>query len=99
MLYLQRADIAKRHYASIVHVDTVYNGIRKGPFMKLDADGMANFIENFYQKAGVDPADVQYVETHGCGIKVSQNHNLICLLLVRETNLTEFFLMIIVACG
>ena len=71
VMYIQRACEAKRIYASVLHSSTIFNGAREGTLLELDLKGMTDFINNFYKQSGVDPAEVEYVETYGCGIKVS----------------------------
>lgn len=71
--YLQKSKDAKRSYATIVGVNTSFNGDRKGNFIELSDEKMVEFIRKFYEKCQVDPRNVDYVECYGCGIKVSSS--------------------------
>lgn len=47
----------------------MYNGNRSGNYCKMNVDSARKFLTNFYQRVGVDPAEVEYVETYGSGMK------------------------------
>ncbi|XP_071051537.1 fatty acid synthase-like [Onthophagus taurus] len=69
VMLIQRASDAKRVYASVLHSATIFNGARDGPIFDQNLEGMTNFVDEFYEKCKINPADVEYVETYGCGVK------------------------------
>lgn len=70
MFFLQKSDLVKRSYATVLNANVIFNGARFGNFMEVDKKSLAEFLEECYKKSNVDPKDVKYLETHGCGIKV-----------------------------
>lgn len=56
----------------------------------------AQLLEEVYREAGVDPAQVVYVETHGTGTKVGdpQEANAICEVFCRERTPEQMPLLI-----
>lgn len=56
----------------------------------------AQLLEEVYREAGVDPAQIVYVETHGTGTKVGdpQEANAICDVLCRDRQPNQLPLLI-----
>lgn len=71
VLFIQRACDAKRRYASVLNVATIFNGNRDGTILDLDLPSMVEFMSEFYDKAGVDPREVPFVEAYGSAQKAS----------------------------
>jgi fatty acid synthase len=71
VLYIQRASEARRSYASVVNVATRFDGNREGTLLDIDANNLAEFIDEFYDECDVDPSEVEFVEAYGCALKVS----------------------------
>ncbi|XP_017779765.1 PREDICTED: fatty acid synthase-like isoform X2 [Nicrophorus vespilloides] len=69
VMYIQRAEDAKRAYATIVGTATQFNGHREGTLMEVDRPSMVSFMQEFYSNCKIDPKDVDLVECYGCGIK------------------------------
>ncbi|KAK4881873.1 hypothetical protein RN001_005192 [Aquatica leii] len=69
VLYLQRAADAKRSYATILGVNSRFNGNREGAFRDLSTDAMTDFMKEFYDECKTDPKEVEFVECYGSGQK------------------------------
>ncbi|XP_045461517.1 fatty acid synthase-like isoform X2 [Harmonia axyridis] len=69
VLFVQRAEEARRSYANIVHVATRFDGHREGKLTDIDVDNLTEFLGEFYETAKVDPRDVEFVEAYGAAIK------------------------------
>ncbi|CAG9823792.1 unnamed protein product [Phaedon cochleariae] len=69
VLYIQRASEARRHYASIIHIATRFDGNREGDLLTVDSGNMVEFLEEFYEKSPVKPEQIEFVETYGCALK------------------------------
>lgn len=70
VLYITKASLAKRNYCTILHILTEYNGVHDGPYLHHDKPGMVDFMQKFYAKCKIDPSEVEYLETYGCGLPV-----------------------------
>ena len=70
-LFLQRAQDAKRIYATIVNSETSHCGDRSGKYISSSGNAFADLLEKFYDKCGIDPAEIVYLEAEGTGVKVS----------------------------
>lgn len=82
VMFLQRVDLAKRNYATILYADTMFNGKRDGTILDMDSEGFSEFLSKCYKKSGVNPHDVKYLETYGCGVKVGDIYIFILKLLI-----------------
>ncbi|XP_066149955.1 fatty acid synthase-like isoform X1 [Euwallacea fornicatus] len=69
VLYLQKASEARRSYASIVNIATMFDGNHEGNIQNLSVPNMVEFMNKFYEGAPVKPEDVEFVEAYGCGHK------------------------------
>lgn len=87
VLYIQKATDAKRSYASIVNVATMFNGNREGNLLTLDVPSMVNFMKDFYKNINVKPEDVEYVEAYGCAHKVNKQFNSPLAMYAKYKNL------------
>ncbi|KAJ2952058.1 hypothetical protein O0L34_g4321 [Tuta absoluta] len=73
VILLQKADVALRIYAEIVHIKSEFAGLDKKEsgqeygFLR-SPDNLVAFYKKFYKEAGVPPNSVEYVEAFGCGI-------------------------------
>lgn len=74
VLYITKANLAKRSYCTILNVMSEYNGNRDGPYLRHDSGSIVDFMKKFYTKSGVDPSSVEYLETYGCGLPVYTIH-------------------------
>lgn len=69
-IYLQKANDARRVYATVIHSKTNTDG-NKSEGITYPSGNMQNqLMREVYSEAGVNPADVIYVEAHGTGTKV-----------------------------
>lgn len=70
VVYIQKASVARRTYASILGAKTNTDGYKEQG-ITFPAGSMQNkLIREVYSEAGVDPSEVVYVEAHGTGTKV-----------------------------
>ncbi|XP_039292597.1 fatty acid synthase-like [Nilaparvata lugens] len=70
VIFLQKAQDAKRIYATILNARTNNDGYKRQG-ITFPAGHMQNkLIRETYSEVGVNPADVVYVEAHGTGTKV-----------------------------
>ncbi|KAL0276311.1 UNVERIFIED_CONTAM: hypothetical protein PYX00_003906 [Menopon gallinae] len=66
---LQRASIARRSYATVVHVDARCFGDRNNVIQRPLHEQWEEFLEEFYSKSKIDVNDIAFIEGHGSGIK------------------------------
>ena len=67
VLFIQRSDIVRRNYATILGVRTVNDGHKELGILGPCGKSQKRLFEELYAEAGVDPSKVDYVETHGSG--------------------------------
>nr|CAD7449471.1 unnamed protein product [Timema bartmani] len=72
-MFLQKAKYAKRIYASIVHSDSDCYGDRKSGYTVPLEYPLTSFLSRFYQRCGIDPSVISYLEADGSGIKTEQD--------------------------
>nr|CAD7457385.1 unnamed protein product [Timema tahoe] len=70
VMFLQKAKYAKRIYASIVHSEFDCYGDRKSGYIVPLEYPLTSFLSRFYQRCGIDPSLISYLEADGSGIKV-----------------------------
>uniref|UniRef100_A0A0A9Y7D5 Fatty acid synthase n=1 Tax=Lygus hesperus TaxID=30085 RepID=A0A0A9Y7D5_LYGHE len=69
-MFLQRAETAKRSYGTVLGVETLHRGLRNEKFSDFSPECFKEFLEDVYDKAGVDPKDVAYYEGAGLASRV-----------------------------
>lgn len=69
-VFLQKANVAKRTYATVVEALTNNDGFKDQGITFPSGTMQNKLIHEVYDKCGVNPADVDYVEAHGTGTKV-----------------------------
>ncbi|CAG2055327.1 unnamed protein product, partial [Timema podura] len=69
VLYLQKARDAKRIYATVVHSDKEFFGDRKAGLVRPLDDPLISLLSRFYDKCGIDPSEIAFLEANGCGVK------------------------------
>lgn len=77
-ILLQNSLDAKRSYGTLMSVKMEQYGELRGVFTNYSTEHYKQIIMEAYEEAGVDPANVAYIEAEGCGIKVP-----IKLILIR----------------
>ncbi|XP_067622493.1 fatty acid synthase isoform X2 [Eurosta solidaginis] len=83
VLFLQRASVAKRVYASILNARTNTDGFKEQGITYPDGRMQNRLIRETYEEINLDPNEVVYVEAHGTGTKVGDP---------QEVNsITDFF--------
>ncbi|XP_025423656.1 fatty acid synthase-like [Sipha flava] len=68
-IILQNSLDAKRSYGTILGAKMEQFGDLKGVFTNYSTDRCKQLIMEAYKEAGVDPADVTYIEADGCAVK------------------------------
>ncbi|CAL1299396.1 unnamed protein product [Larinioides sclopetarius] len=66
-LLLQKSDVARRKYASIVHIKTNTDGFKEQGVTFPSAAMQKQLIKEVYDECKLDPLKVSYVEAHGTG--------------------------------
>lgn len=69
-IYLQKSSDAKRVYATVVNAKTNTDGAKEQGITFPSGACQKKLIQQVYEEANVNPADVAYVEAHGTGTKV-----------------------------
>ncbi|KAE9527019.1 hypothetical protein AGLY_013667 [Aphis glycines] len=69
-VFLQKAGVAKRSYATVVEALTNNDGFKDQGITFPNGVMQNKLIREVYAKCGVNPAEVSYVEAHGTGTKV-----------------------------
>jgi len=69
-VFLQKAGVAKRSYATVVEALTNNDGFKDRGITFPNGVMQNKLIREVYAKCGVNPAEVSYVEAHGTGTKV-----------------------------
>ncbi|XP_059470308.1 fatty acid synthase [Neocloeon triangulifer] len=70
VIYLQKASVSKRVYATVVNARTNTDGNKEQGITFPSGAMQKKLILETYSEAGVSPSDVVYVEAHGTGTKV-----------------------------
>ncbi|XP_035227546.1 LOW QUALITY PROTEIN: fatty acid synthase-like [Stegodyphus dumicola] len=66
-LFLQKANVARRKYASIVHIKTNTDGYKEQGVTFPSAEMQKQLIAAVYDESKVNPLNVSFVEAHGTG--------------------------------
>ncbi|CAG9818777.1 unnamed protein product [Phaedon cochleariae] len=69
-VFLQRASVAKRMYATIVGARTNTDGYKEEGITFPSGAMQKQLIDELYDEIGINPLDVSYIEAHGTGTKV-----------------------------
>jgi len=67
---VQRADVAKRSYGSIVVAKSESQGTLPNWFLSLNADHFRRFVSSVYRENGLDPKNLKLLEADGLCNKV-----------------------------
>nr|XP_023029483.1 fatty acid synthase-like [Leptinotarsa decemlineata] len=70
ILILQKAKVAKRKYAEIIHVKTNCDGFKENGITFPSKIAQQTLLEEFYEECGVDRYSLSYLEAHGTGTSV-----------------------------
>ncbi|XP_060836307.1 fatty acid synthase-like [Rhopalosiphum padi] len=68
-ILLQNSLDAKRSYGTIMNVKMEQYGDLRGVFTNYSSEHYKQIIMKAYEEAGIDPANVAYIEADGCAIK------------------------------
>ncbi|XP_071034019.1 fatty acid synthase [Parasteatoda tepidariorum] len=69
-LFLQKSNMARRKYASIVHIKTNTDGFKDQGITYPSAAVQKRLIQEVYEECKLDPLSISYVEAHGTGTPV-----------------------------
>lgn len=85
-VYLQKAKDARRIYATVVHTKTNTDGNKVLGITYPSGEMQNQLMREIYAEAGVNPADVAYIEAHGTGTKAGdpQEVNSIASLFCKD---------------
>lgn len=72
MLFLQRAEDAKRCYGTLVHTKVWNFGDRFSSYDQISSESFKKLLQDVYSEAEVDPASIAYLEADGSASKVSK---------------------------
>ncbi|XP_046994011.1 fatty acid synthase-like [Schistocerca americana] len=75
-IFLQKSDIARRHYAEIVHIGINTDGHKTTSMSYPSREMQSRLLEETYRSASIDPASVDYIEAHGTGTKAGDPEEL-----------------------
>lgn len=71
LMFLQRAQDAKRSYGTLKFSDCFYLGLSPHTFLGYDEHVLETSLREIYSKYdNVKPSDVSFVEMDACGVKV-----------------------------
>ncbi|KAL1463418.1 hypothetical protein WDU94_015169, partial [Cyamophila willieti] len=76
IFFIQRESEARRNYAEIVNIGSIYIGDRLGTFMSRDEKYMIELLEDTYRKCGLKPTAISYLETGSWANKAMDTHEL-----------------------
>ena len=71
-LFLQRANEAKRIYAKLNKVDTLFCGEESETLLKPKEEAFVKFLRSFYEDVRAIEKPIGFIETDGSADKVSQ---------------------------
>jgi len=75
-VYLQRAKDARRIYATVVHTKTNTDGYKLHGISHPNDEMQKRLLREIYNEAGINPADVVYIEAHGTGTMLGDTKEL-----------------------
>lgn len=76
LMYLQRADDAKRNYGTVLFSESLYYGINSNHYDSYDEEYLRKIYKDIYAThKSVNPSDVSFFEMDACGVKVSDYYH------------------------
>ncbi|EZA54889.1 Fatty acid synthase [Ooceraea biroi] len=69
-IYLQKSKDARRMYATVIHTKTNTDGYKPQGISYPNSEMQNQLLRETYVQAGINPADVVYLEAHGTGTSV-----------------------------
>lgn len=76
VVFLQKAKIAKRNYATVVYTKTNCDGYKEQGITFPASAIQKMLLEDFYQECGLPPTCLSYLEAHGTGTSVGDPQEL-----------------------
>ena len=92
-ILIQKESTAKRHYATIRHIESNSDGHKSEGIMFPSGAGQEALLRSVYKNAGISPASVSYIEAHGTGTpagdpqEVQAVYNVFCKDVPRKSPL------------
>ena len=83
-ILLQRKGDARRNYATVRSVLTSTDGFKHQGIFAPSGESQGRLMRQVYERAGLDPAQVSFMEAHGTGTKIGdieelpQIHQVLC---------------------
>lgn len=74
--FLQKAQNAKRIYATFSHAKTNCDGYKEEGITFPSSERQSILLQEFYEECGIPPEDVHYIEAHGTGTRVGDPEEL-----------------------
>lgn len=71
VMFLQKAQDAKRVYAKVLHAKTNSDGHKDKGITYPSRERQTELMEQLYEEIGIKPTSVDYLEAHGTGTRVS----------------------------
>lgn len=84
---LQKVSNAKRVYATVINTGTNTDGNKEQGITFPSGKVQKDLILSVFEKAGMNPAEVVYIEAHGTGTKVSNMSFKSCSLFLHFYNI------------
>ncbi|GFY55991.1 fatty acid synthase [Trichonephila inaurata madagascariensis] len=66
-VFVQKSDVARRKYASIIHIKTNIDGYKDKGITYPSYEMQKRLIQEVYQECKLSPSHISYVEAHGTG--------------------------------
>ena len=78
-IYIQKRSVAKRVYATILHIKTNTDGFKDNGITFPSAAMQEKLMESVYSEAGVPPNQVAYFEAHATGTKAGDGQEMMAM--------------------
>ncbi|GFR04445.1 fatty acid synthase, partial [Trichonephila clavata] len=69
-IFLQKSDVARRKYATIIHIKTNTDGYKDKGITYPSIEMQKRLFQEIYQECKLSPSQISYIETHGTGTVV-----------------------------
>ncbi|XP_077295534.1 fatty acid synthase-like [Arctopsyche grandis] len=79
VIFLQKAKVAKRVYAQILHAKTNCDGYKEQGITYPAGHVQKILLSEFYKECNVNPTELEFVEGHGTGTRVGDPEELLAL--------------------
>lgn len=73
-ILLQKSKHARRIYSKIIHCKVGCDGYKTSGIVHPSEDGQKQLLRDFYEECNINPATIDYIETHGTGTYIGDLH-------------------------